>query len=96
MTLQDLRNFFDPKAPMINGIPTISNGILLNNTIDAPSPFKSDGLRALDSVLSNVKNLKSQYTYFTKYLHYYLYLSHISYYHMRQKRDIGTIFLGKC
>jgi len=63
LSLQDLRQFIDPNAPKVNGIPTInvdqtSVFVILNNTRDDPSPFTASGLRALDSVLSNVKNLR--------------------------------------
>lgn len=63
LSLQDLRQFIDPDAPKANGIPTInvdqtSVFVILNNTRDDPSPFTASGLRALDSVLSNVKNLR--------------------------------------
>lgn len=63
LSLQDLRQFIDPDAPKANGIPTInvdqtSDIVILNNTRDDPSPFAASGLRALDSVLSNVKNLR--------------------------------------
>ena len=57
MSLQDLRNFFDPEAPEINGIPTIVEGIVVNNTMEDSSPFNSDGLRGLASALSESKDL---------------------------------------
>ena len=57
MSLQDLRHFFNPEAPRINGIPTIVDGIVVNNTVEDSSPFKSDGLRGLDSALSESKDL---------------------------------------
>jgi len=57
MSLQDLRHFFNPEAPRINGIPTIVDGIVVNNTVEDSSPFKSDGLRGLASALSESKDL---------------------------------------
>jgi len=59
MSLQDLRNFFDPEAPEINGIPTIVEGIVVNNTMEDSSPFNSDGLRGLASALSESKDLEN-------------------------------------
>jgi hypothetical protein len=59
MSLQDLRHFFDPEAPKINGIPTIVDGIVVNNTVEDSSPFKSVGLRGLDSALSESKDLEN-------------------------------------
>ena len=57
MSLQDLRNFIDPEAPKINGIPTIVDGVVVNNTVEDSSPFNSDGLRGLASALSESKDL---------------------------------------
>ena len=58
-----MRQFIDPDAPKVNGIPTInfdqtSDNVILNNTRDDPNPFAASGLRAFDSVLSHVKNLQ--------------------------------------
>ena len=67
MSLQDLRNFFDPEAPEINGIPTIVEGIVVNNTMEDSSPFNSDGLRGLASALSESKDLGKWY-YFVLFI----------------------------
>merc|ERR1719158_153152 len=62
LTLQDLRDFFDPNADRDNGIPTInvnlqSDDLILPNAADMPSTFMSPNMRGIDSILSHATNL---------------------------------------